>query len=55
MESDYSQLQWLLKLLPIIEIVLEILQEFRNIFLKEYLKASAPAAFLQVKIKEFWF
>ena len=32
-----------------------ILQEFRNIFLKEYLRKVVSAAFLQVKIKAFDF
>ena len=39
--------------LSALDILLQILQEFRNIFLKEHFRKAAPAALLKIKTKGF--
>ena len=39
--------------LSALDILLQILQEFRNIFLKEHFRNVAPAALLKIKTKGF--
>ena len=55
-ESDYIEVAGaaLLKSFSAVDIFLQILQEFRNIFLKVHLSKAAPAAFFQIKIKGFY-
>ena len=54
-ESDYRNFAFatLLKSLSVVDILLRILQDFRNHFLKEHLRKTATAAFLPINIRGF--
>ena len=55
MKSDYSNVagETLRKVLSAMDIFLQILQEFRNDFLKKHRKIAALAAFVLTEIKSY--